>query len=115
MKKIFNLLGRSALLLGLLVALTPCGLCHSASLQAVQQGHGCCAGASSQDAHSDRGPLCQIMDQSSLSVEMVHLDMPGVVPTVQGGHPVVLVADVVPFLSVTVFSSPPRSPQILRI
>jgi hypothetical protein len=117
MKKMFLLFNRIALMAGLLVALTPCGLCHKASIQASLKGHGCCSQSDTQtpNAHSSRGPLCQIMDQSSLSIETVHLDLPAVVPAVQEGLSAFLVAGIVPFQSVPVFSSPPRSSQVLRI
>jgi len=117
MKKTLTILGRSALMLGLLVALTPCDLCHSDSLKTLQKGHGCCAdqGTSPSSTHSDRGPLCQVMDQSSLSVETVHLDLPALLPTAQEGLSTLRVVGMTSFQSVPAFSSPPRSPQVLRI
>lgn len=117
MKKMFLLFNRMALMAGLLVALTPCDLCHSDSLKASQNGHGCCTqeGTQAPDTHSSRGPLCQVMDQSSLNVEKVHLDLPAVIPAAQEGLSALRVAGIAPSRSVPVFSSPPRSPQVLRI
>jgi len=80
MRKTLSLLYRMLLIAGVLVALTPCGLCQkgmSASTQACAMAHmsgkmDCCHKAKSSS------PLCKVMDQSSVSVSPAHLDAPAV-------------------------------------
>jgi hypothetical protein len=67
MLKPFQILNRIALILGVLVALTPCGICHGAmdkssktcSMTSMPKGMDCC------HKGKQANPLCKIMDQSS--------------------------------------------------
>ncbi|HEY5038381.1 MAG TPA: hypothetical protein VIJ93_04835 [bacterium] len=99
MRKAVSLLNRIALILGLLVALTPCGFCNASSMSQMKacsmehmDGMKCCHSKKSQS------PLCKVMDQSSVA-SVSHGS--GFVAV-----PVVSVSPANVFLSVRAFVSP---------
>lgn len=117
MRKTLTFIHRVALTLGVLVALTPCGVCHKAGVTSTamahctmdhKAGHDCC--------HAKKAsPLCQVMDQSSVSVTPVHLDN-AVVQVVSVEFPALKVPQAVVVPSLVLSSSPPlRGPLALRI
>ena len=67
MFKPFSILSRIALIAGVLVALTPCGICH----QGMSQGSTACSmkhmSGKMDCCHKNKpvSPLCKVMDQSS--------------------------------------------------
>ena len=116
MRTTLLLLNRMLLTFGLIVALTPCGLCHGP--KAAKAGHSCCSTSASKtnDCHSkSQSPLCKVMDQSSVSVPSVHLDAAVVVPVLSS----VLITEsfkTAPMAAVvSACVSPPRSSSVLRI
>ncbi len=116
MNKLFSILNRTVLVMGLLVALTPCGLCHGPAMSqtsACPMAHmgnmKCCQG------HQAHNPLCKIMDQSTVSLSMAQA--PAAAPAVVMGkvyQPSFLTAAPVDVI-LTVVESPPRSSPVLRI
>ncbi len=118
MKRLFSILNRTVLAMGLLVALTPCGLCHGSSMAqgsvCPMKNMGnmpCCGHCQSHKSHS---PLCKVMDQSTLPVAGAHLNVADV--------PAVSYAVVPPSIFRTVQVSPqlifdtsPPKPLVLRI
>lgn len=118
MKKTLLYLGRTALILGVLVALTPCGFCKNMGVEkkatcamtGMGTSHNCC------QSQKPRSPFCKIMDQSSIAsvskftapadrpvlstVASVSLS-PAFVSTVPSSH--------------VISASPPRGPVVLRI
>ena len=108
---------RTALILGVLVALTPCGLCHGdtgrsmsvCSMKSMTGHKDCC--------HRSKpvSPLCKIMDQSTTTAPAKVLDAtPAPVLTVAVVPALVLAGVVVP-ASVVPDTSPHRAPLSLRI
>ncbi len=108
---------RIVLIAGVLVALTPCGVCHKAEAAPAvmahctmkhSTGHDCC--------HAKKAsPLCQVMDQSSVPVHSVHLDH-ATIQTASAEFPALKVSQAVVVSSLALSSSPPlRGPLALRI
>jgi hypothetical protein len=120
MRKTMEWLKRGFLVLGVVVALTPCGLCHASSQTNLSQvktcdmgpmeGMKCCHAAKSQS------PLCKIMGQSSV-VSASHVSSLVVVPVVAA--PLAVAFLPAPTFTSSAFSrsfaSPPRGPLSLRI
>ena len=116
MQKILILLNRMVLITGVLVALTPCGVCQKGAASTAmahctmghKAGHNCC--------HSKKAsPLCQVMDQSSVSVSSVQSDK-AVIQTALIEIPALKVTQAVVISSSNFSSSPPlRGPLALRI
>ena len=117
MRKTLILIHRIVLILGVLVALTPCGVCHKAEAAPTAMphctmkhsaGHDCC--------HAKKAsPLCQVMDQSSVPLSSVHVDN-AVVQTASIELPALKVPQAAVFSSSVLSSSPPlRGPLALRI
>ncbi len=116
MRKTLFFIHRIILTLGVLIALTPCGLCQkgmseaskTCSMTHMSPKMDCCHKAKS---HS---PLCQIMDQSSTVVSAsVNAAVIPVVSAVISAPSMLMVA-VVPS-AVSSSSSPPRGLLALRI
>lgn len=117
MRKTLLIINRALLIAGVLIALTPCGVCHKAGVGSVAMahctmkhmaGHDCCRAKKAS-------PLCQIMDQSSVSVPSVHLDH-AVIQTVSIELPALKVSQAAVVSSTVLSSSPPlRGPLALRI
>jgi hypothetical protein len=115
MNKLLSILNRTVLVLGLLVALTPCGLCHGPAMSQTStcpMAHmgvmKCCQG------HQAHNPLCKIMDQSSLQVSGTHLNFV-VIPVVSftGVLPSApRMAEIPPKIP---FDTSPPKPLVLRI
>lgn len=80
MRKTLSLLYRMLLIAGVLVALTPCGLCQkdkinspqACSMMDMSGKMDCCHKAKSTN------PFCKVMDQSSLSVDSQHIVVPAI-------------------------------------
>ena len=115
MKKIALLFNRVILMLGVIVALTPCGICNSAAMNQTSvcpmthMGNMKCC-----QAHKSHSPVCKVMDQSSLPVSGVHLNVADI--------PVISFTAVLPSPSGMVSVSPqllfdtsPPKPLVLRI
>src|SRR6185295_4578643 len=120
MVKTLQLISRFFLIAGVLVALTPCGLCHKTTMvMAMNAGHSCCApkttSGSDHCGSKARDPLCQVMDQSSILTSTVHVQA----PVVEAVSIVFLQPMVMTSVSIQSFipsgSSPPRGPLALRI
>ena len=117
MRKTLTLIHRTLLALGVLVALTPCNFCHKADMVTAvmshcsmkhKTGHDCC--------HSKKtSPLCQIMDQSSVSTVSAQVPAPAVqaVPLQLAAVSIVRTAPC--FIVVSSGSPPLRGPLSLRI
>lgn len=115
MRKTLTLLHRVVLTLGVLVALTPCGICHNSSMGPMAHctmkhaaGHDCC--------HAKKAsPLCQVMDQSSVPASSAHLDN-AVIQTAAIEIPALKIPQAAVVPSLVLSSSPPlRGPLALRI
>lgn len=120
MLKLFAMLHRAMLVVGVIVALTPCGLCQASqpsmgmSAQTCHMDHGmakdgCCHHSKSQ------GPFCKIMNQSSVQVASHGLDLVAM-PVVHFASSPAAMPKVLP-LPPLVFldTSPQRAPLSLRI
>jgi hypothetical protein len=118
MKKTLLYLSRTALIVGVLVALTPCGFCKTAStatktacsMEKMAGAHDCC------QSKKSRGPLCKIMDQSSIA-SVSKFTAPAertVILTVASVRFSPAFVSAVPSTHV-VPTSPPRGPVVLRI
>jgi hypothetical protein len=102
--------------MGLLLALTPCGLCHASSMSqsstcsmAHMGNMKCCQN------HKSHSLLCQVMDQSTLSPSIAQVPVPvSAVGLAKVFHPLLIVA-VPQLLVVPAYETPPRSSPILRI
>jgi hypothetical protein len=117
MRKTLLFIHRIVLTLGVVLALTPCGFCQkgmaetskACSMTHMSGKMDCCHKAKS------RSSLCQVMDQSSISVSSVHIDNAAVqtasieIPALKVAQ-AALVSSIVPSSS-----SPPRGPLALRI
>ena len=108
---------RIVLIAGVLVALTPCGICQKGMAEtskACAMTHmsgkmDCCHKAKSTS------PFCKVMDQSSVSVPSVHIDNTAV-QTASIELPALKVPQAVVVTSSLLSSSPPlRGPLALRI
>lgn len=115
MFKFFSTLSRMVLIAGVLVALTPCGVCHrveaakACSMKSMSGKMNCC------HKGQQPSPLCKAMDQSTTVESAKALDAvpaPSLVPVVA---PAFLVAAVVVSPAVAVDTSPFRAPLSLRI
>ncbi len=106
------------LILGVLVALTPCNACQKGEAQGSQtvachmssaaHGMGCCHGKKSPS------PLCKVMDQSSLKASGVHF-YAAVVPAISFAGAVTPVLRTVEASHQPLFDTSPPKPLILRI
>ena len=106
------------LIAGLLIALTPCAVCHGPAMTGASHcsmanmgNMKCCEQGSTHKSHS---PFCKVMDQSSLAVSGAHLNVADV-PAVSfaGVLPSTLrTADVSPKI---LFDTSPPKPLVLRI
>lgn len=120
MNKTVEWLKRGLLVLGVIVALTPCGLCHASALPPVPQVKTCDMGAMDgmKCCHSTKpqSPFCKVMGQSSIAVSS-HAANLAVVPVMTTSLVVAFLLE--PILSVPAFgrssASPPRGPLSLRI
>ena len=120
MFKLFTMLHRAILVVGVVVALTPCGLCQASQSSMGTSGptchmdhgmakDGCCHHSKSQD------PFCKIMNQSSVQVVSHGLEMISM-PIVQFASSPMVMPKALP-LTPLVFldTSPQRAPLSLRI
>jgi len=116
MRNLFSILHRMVLVVGVLVALSPCSVCQQATpaMKTCSMTH---MTGSMKCCHQSKpmSPLCKIMNQSTVTPASVHA--PVVTTTVAAVRifqpPVLLAVN----LSVVVpsFDSPPRSSPVLRI
>jgi hypothetical protein len=117
MQKVLSILNRMALIAGVLIALTPCGICHpgmgqgpsTCSMKTMSGKKDCCH----KEKHSS--PLCKVMDQSSTVAAAKSLDAAPAQVSAPIAAPVLafIGASVLP--SVVLDTSPFRAPLSLRI
>ena len=117
MRKMISLISRTALILGVLVALTPCGVCHgnmersssTCSMKHMSGKMDCC--------HKNKpvSPLCKVMDQSSTVSVAKNLATGPVVVAQPFVFPTLLVVGTIHSSSVVLDTSPFRAPLSLRI
>ena len=116
MRKTLSLLYRMLLIAGVLVALTPCGLCQKSQMTVNFKSYCSSAKAVHNCCHSkSRGPLCQIMDQSSTAVSPAALDVPAIQAAPVVFHVVTLVKRVEASAFLTSSCSSPPGLLPLRI
>jgi hypothetical protein len=118
MKSMFTILNRTILVMGLLLALTPCGVCRGTSMAQAsvcpmkKMGNmNCCSHCQSHKSHS---PLCKVMDQSTLPVAGAHLNVADVPAVSYAVVPpsFLRMANVSPKI---IFDTSPPKPLVLRI
>lgn len=119
MRKIVQIINRAILILGVLVALTPCNACQRGTVQKRMDmscpmsikagGMGCCHHG------KESSPLCKTMNQSSTQVSSHGLDVVSMpVFTIASSPAATLIALPSP-PSVLIDTSPQRAPLSLRI
>jgi len=117
MRKAFQFLSRITLILGVLVALTPCGICHGAmdkasptcSMKSMSGKMACCHKGKSSN------PLCKVMDQSS-TIAVSHGLAVAHASVVSFASPLAATPSEVSLSTSAVFdTSPFRAPLSLRI
>jgi len=121
MKNLFRLMNRTVLMLGVLVALTPCGICKNAVMAGSSELKACSAMPMNgpQDccrSQKSREPFCKAMDQSSVA-PVSHGTLMAAMPSVSAVSVATLLplqVCAVPSVQV-VSSSPPRGTLSLRI
>ncbi len=76
MRKTLLTLNRVVLIVGVLVALTPCGVCQRSMGKASQVCSMTPMAGKMDCCHKSKSPspYCQVMDQTSVSVSPVHID-----------------------------------------
>jgi len=122
MQKAIDVLKRTFLIFGVIVALTPCGLCNASTQVGMSKMKSCDMGQMSgmKCCHTSKsnpqGPLCKTMNQSSVVPAVHGLDMVNVSVVSHASANVFLLAKAVVFPALSSFSaSPPRALFTLRI